>query len=226
MKRILFGKLEVEVDDRACEEGRWRKHPRHPETLRFLYKQLLKIDSPVMLDIGAGQGRYALLAKFVPGMRVFCWEPNPEAFQYLESNVRLNDLGDRVKAFRCGLWDVRKQKTLHVPRKASRFRSATIGDHPHKKTWKAVKISVRPLDDFQHYWNRVDLIKLDVEGAEWFVLRGGKETIRRWRPKIWMECAGHAAMFGQKKEKATDLLREWRYRNFEPHPPHDVWIWP
>jgi len=225
MKRVLFGSHEVEVDDEACRLELWREEPRHPETLEFLYKQLSGMDSPVFLDIGAGQGRYTLLATLIPDMKVFCWEPNPTVFGYLESNVRLNGLESRVTPFNCGLWKKSGRMTLHVPLLPWRFRSATMGDHPHKHGWKSVEVLVERLDSFQVYFEKVSLIKLDVEGAEWMVLRGGRKTIKRWMPPIWMESVdSHAKMFGYKKEDPIEHLKTWGYRNFELHPPHDVWI--
>ncbi len=54
--------------------------------------------------------------------------------------------------------------------------------------------------------NRVDFIKLDVEGAEYKVLRGGEETIKRFRPLIYMEvCRDWVKGFGF---ELSDLVRE------------------
>jgi len=221
MKRTLYGNLEVEVDDRACQHKMWLKEPRHPKTLKFLHKILRRMKAPVMLDIGAGQGRYALLAKFVPDMRVFCWEPNPLAFEHLVKNIQLNGLQDRVTAFQCGLWHKAGQKTLYVHPYPRRFRSATMGDHPHKDIWHKVKVEVKRLDDFQ--LPRVDVIKMDVEGAELHVLRGGRRIIKKRKPPLFMECV-NTHLFGYKAEDVTNTLKSWGYKDFQEIGDTDLWI--
>lgn len=225
VERILYGKLTVKVCADSVKENLWEEAPRHPKTLEFLHRKLLQMDEPVMLDIGAGQGRYALLAKFVPGMRVFCWEPNPTVYGYLTANVRLNDLEDRILTFQCGLWHRPGQKVLRIHPYIRRSRSATMGDHPHKASWGEVAVEVKKLDDFQSHWEKVDLVKLDVEGAEWFVLRGGRRTIKRWKPPLfleWMECT--VKMFGYTRKEMKETLQSWGYKKFTPFPPYDIWV--
>lgn len=66
-------------------------------------------------------------------------------------------------------------------------------------------IPMRTLDSFG--LDEVDFIKIDVEGAEELVIRGGLETIRRCRPVMLVEQKGHAGPhFGLEKESALRLL--------------------
>lgn len=67
-------------------------------------------------------------------------------------------------------------------------------------------IPMHTLDSFE--FTNVDLIKIDVEGAEDFVLRGGMETIMRCRPMIVVEQKGHGKPhFGiTDKESAVHML--------------------
>jgi FkbM family methyltransferase len=225
MKRILYGNLEVEVDDEACENNLWLEEPRHPKTLKFLHGILRRMKAPVMLDIGAGQGRYALLAKFVPDLRALCWEPNPAAYRYLVKNVQLNGLEERVVTFPCGLWKRPGQKTLYVHPQSRRFRSATMGNHPHMAEWDKVKVEVKRLDDFESYWAQtgVNLVKMDVEGAERYVLRGSQRTIKRYKPPLFMEYV-NTHLFDYKAEELTDTLKDWGYRQFQKIGDTDLWI--
>lgn len=66
-------------------------------------------------------------------------------------------------------------------------------------------IPMRRLDDFG--FNDVDFIKIDTEGAEELVIRGGLETIKRCRPIMVVEQKGHEVThFGLKKDGAIALL--------------------
>jgi hypothetical protein len=62
---------------------------------------------------------------------------------------------------------------------------------------------------------RLDLIKIDVEGFEWPVLRGGESTITKFRPHIVFEYnAESASRGGGTPELISNFLRTHRYRLF------------
>ena len=53
----------------------------------------------LFIDVGANVGSYTLLACAVRGASGYCFEPIPSTFERLISNIKLNDLSDRVKAY-------------------------------------------------------------------------------------------------------------------------------
>jgi hypothetical protein len=70
------------------------------------------------------------------------------------------------------------------------------------------------LDDYvaDRKLERVDFIKMDVEGAEFFALQGAKEVLSRWRPTMLVEvnrqtCRG----LGYEPEKLWEFLRPYGY---------------
>jgi FkbM family methyltransferase len=72
-----------------------------------------------------------------------------------------------------------------------------------------VAIGVATLDTLIPPGTRIDFVKIDVEGAELAVLRGGRELIRRWRPIIIFEHAEPAALkFGDSSESLRQFLTE------------------
>lgn len=69
-------------------------------------------------------------------------------------------------------------------------------------------IPMKRLDDFE--LQDVDFIKIDTEGHELFVLRGGEETIRRCKPCLIVEQKpGHGKHFGIGDTDAIPLLQSW-----------------
>jgi FkbM family methyltransferase len=139
------------------------------------------------LDIGANIGNHTLWLAVVCGLRVVAFEPVEHA--ELSANVALNDLGRRVRVVPVALGDARGTAT-HV----AAGRLAPGGD-----------LSVRTLDSYR--LRGVTLMKIDVEGMEPAVLRGGEQTIRRDRPTIWAEEHNQT-----EHDAIADVLLPWGYR--------------
>lgn len=126
------------------------------------------------LDVGAHAGYFSLVAADRVGSsgHVFAVEPNPAVFGALEAHLRDNRIA-HVSAHNWGLADRVGSLTLYVPdRKRLRDYNATVLPRPD---WTAIDVPVRRLDDCLDAWKvtRVDLMKVDVEGAEPRVLAGG-----------------------------------------------------
>lgn len=73
------------------------------------------------------------------------------------------------------------------------------------------KVDVKRLDDFK--FNHLDFLKIDVEGFELDVLKGGEKTVRHFRPVVIVEQKpGNAERFGYRQTEAVDLLKSWGAR--------------
>ena len=74
-------------------------------------------------------------------------------------------------------------------------------------------IEIRTLD--QYGYRFLDFIKIDVEGMEADVIRGGEETIRRCRPNIVVEQKGNDTAYGEPRDAAKALLESWGMKPLE-----------
>ena len=231
MKGILFGDLEVKVDPairgiggsfpRVGRDG--TAHAYDPGLVKFVYGLLVQLESPVLADIGANTGSFTLLAKFVPGLRVVAFEPNPQVFKVLESHVRLNGIEELVELHNVALMDKAGTGSLRVPKKHGLSGHGTLGDAPALPSQSPVEVKVDTLDRVFR-GGRLDVIKLDVEGAELFTIQGGRETIQRFKPQIVYEQNEKAArQFGYGVREVRSLLEEMGYRDFEDVGHEDVW---
>jgi hypothetical protein len=81
---------------------------------------------------------------------------------------------------------------------------------------RAVTIPCERLDDRLRHWPRIDFVKIDVEGAELLVLKGGREVLTKWRPRLLLECTVEGTKrFGYGPSDVYDLLTaELGYRVF------------
>lgn len=150
--------------------------------LTFLRQYLKGKDDPVIFDVGANVGGYSKdIVVSNPAATVFAFEPHPLTFARLVVNVKgqrnilpLNyAVGDR--AGRQILYDRRSEGgTAH----ASIFRE--VIEDIHKSQSSGYEVNVITLDEFieKKGLARVDLLKIDTEGYELNVLKGGVKAIR------------------------------------------------
>jgi FkbM family methyltransferase len=110
--------------------------------------------------------------------RVHSFEFDPENIRVFDENLRLNShLKDRVRVVPFALWDVSGQKLGSTGSGAASSLSASAPSGSVAET--------RSIDDYVRAGcDKVDYIKLDIEGAELNALRGGESTLRTFRPKL------------------------------------------
>lgn len=126
----------------------------------------------VFADIGANIGSYTVLASNVCGAFTYAFEPSSESIKILEKNIALNRIGERVNALAVALSDKQGSATFTVGLDCvNRIAESNV---PMGTKTETVKTTT--LDCAMH--NVVPaLIKLDVEGHEASVLRGGRNVL-------------------------------------------------
>lgn len=160
--------------------------------------------SDVFLDIGANIGYFTVVAASVCE-EVHAFEPVPELYGRLERNINLNS-GCRASAHSCAM-----SKTVG----SSRFyvvagRNTGLSSLHEQKGAKEIDVKTTTLDAFveKQHLSRVDLMKVDVEGAEEDVFLGGQSLLSSSSaPDIIFEC--HSGATGDA------LLKSFGYRIFE-----------
>ncbi len=151
--------------------------------------------SAVFIDAGAHLGEFTLFAaKRLTEGRVLALEPMEPVFRLLEHNVKQNGLSN-VALGRMALLDRAGALTLYggfappegafdddtVATSFSGYgRTIEIGEAPAITLDEAVQTFELP---------RVDVIKMDIEGAEIRALRGAEQTLKRWRPALILEVS-------------------------------------
>jgi FkbM family methyltransferase len=130
------------------------------------------------LDVGAHAGYFSLLAsnRVGPSGRVFAIEPNPRTYAALQRHLTHNRLSN-VEAMMCGLAARDGVLALHLPPSQLDYNATVLP----RADWTCTEVPVRTLDGCVREWkiDRIDLMKIDVEGAEPLVLAGGAESLAR-----------------------------------------------
>jgi FkbM family methyltransferase len=123
----------------------------------------------VFLDIGANIGYYALMAARFGAGRVLAFEPNPKVYARLCFNIAANGLENRVKPLQIALGAETATMTMIVTdRDMGGSRISTDGDD----SGNAISVQMAPLGNVlqDERIDRVDALKIDVEGMEDAVL--------------------------------------------------------
>lgn len=153
----------------------------------------------VILDIGANIGNHSLYwaSKCRPA-KIYSFEPIPETFDILKKNVELNHMTEVIKPINIGLSDVLTTGEI------SDFSPTNIGATSIRKS-KDGSLKLNKLDNINIPEGRVDFVKIDVENHELFVLRGAIETLKKYKPIIFIE------MWPKYFEEGDKFLRNLGY---------------
>ena len=140
----------------------------------------------MVIDVGANVGAHTLtMAKYAPEGHVLACEPLPQVNEQLVTNIELNDFRNiDVHPVAIGLRD--GSARLHFPKDQANLGMASflpLGD------WPSIEVKTVSLDTLVAgaELERVDLIKVDVEGLEGSVLLGAQSVITTFRPTLIFE---------------------------------------
>lgn len=139
-------------------------------------------EQPVIIDGGANIGMSVLFFKRAyPGSRIRAFEPDPGIYPYLEENVARNSLRDVVLE-RAAIGAADGTATFHADSMYSSYLEGYAPPPYHDREWHEVSVPVRRLRDLLD--EPVDLLKLNIEGAETDALLDAGEKIRAVRELI------------------------------------------
>lgn len=137
----------------------------------------------LVVDAGMAVGDFAVLSAR-RGSRVVAFEPLPENVALATSLAMTNGVADRIVVRPVALGDRSGSSTVEV----EAGMATAVGNRSGRPLpFERLDAALRDVPD------RVSLLKIDVEGFEVPLLRGGTETIRRSRPRIILEVHGKAA---------------------------------
>lgn len=171
------------------------------------YRELLKEDS-VCIDAGANIGILSMYMSLFTKANIYAFEPIPETYEALIKNIDINKLN--VVPLCLALGD-KSGKSIAL---LDRTCNGGAGFEYDTKNLNDIKvdIDVITLDEFVKSYKieKLDLLKMDVEGFEELVIKGGKETLKQFNPDIVTEfCPPIIRSKGLSSEGYFDTLRSY-----------------
>lgn len=160
----------------------------HEPLTTELTLQELKQDM-VCLDIGSNIGYYALLESKAVGKngKVIAIEPSPKNFEYLKQNIELHDIKN-IQAYNFAVGD-NDNEIKFVISKLSNLCYVPSDEESISESAEVIKIPLKRIDTFvlEKKIDRIDFIRMDVEGYEVKLFEGMWDTLRKYKPLIQME---------------------------------------
>lgn len=174
-------------------------------------------EGDVFVDVGAHCGLFSIeVAKKVgPEGKVYAFEPARDMAQQIRLNANANGVGQIVEVFEVALGDQSSEATLFAapdgPGDAGRRSLFQQGE-------AIARVPVVRFDELVESGgltegDRLDAVKVDVEGAETLALRGMKESLRRLRPRVVVVEVLQSTLqrAGSSPEDLTALMSEIGY---------------
>lgn len=148
-----------------------------------LLKNFLPNENDIVFDLGAGIGEYTFLASQQAKMgKVIAIEPNMESFNLLVENIKLNKIKN-VIPLRMAISNKKCKVKIY---QGSTSHIDSIFKKRSKHFYIVNSLTLDSIFKKMHL-KKVDLIKIDIEGAEYLALIGAKHILKKFKPKIIME---------------------------------------
>lgn len=167
-----------------------------------------------IIDIGAEDGNYAMLLDFKHN---YCFEPNKRSSCLLYANMYLKDKVDNTEVYLVALGE--KEGLVRF----DDFHCEGSSWYDKNSNCKIYEVPIKTLDSYN--FKNVGLIKIDVEGFEEKVIRGGLLTvISNNYPPILFECwdVDSYGMTQEKHDSLFNLLKTLGYEIFEYWGDHET----
>jgi FkbM family methyltransferase len=175
-------------------------------------------------DIGSNTGSFIFLPLLNSTIHCYAFEPNPKAYEALSENIKLNGLEDNVYPKNIGVWNEAKELELKIPVDTTDSGLATFGNDPTRfmydnksGEYTTHSVQCKTIDELfvELGLESLDVIKIDTEGSELNILKGGEKTIREFKPAILLEFDNkNTTQFGYMRDDIVELLKTYGYTNF------------
>lgn len=202
-------------------EIKFLARPKFEDLARFLFAEIIAKWEPikiihipkngVFVDVGANTGYYTVnIASKLKGGKIISIEADPDTFKILEKNCSINKISN-LEMYNIACSNQEGNINFFKTNKHSGINS--ILEQPEKNGFNKIKIKSNTLDNILNSrFKKIDWIKIDVEGAELFVLEGAQETLN-YTKHIIIEIHEHVLeKNNQTSQQIINILKENEFK--------------
>lgn len=172
----------------------------------------------VVYDVGGHIGLFSLCAALSGGSikQVLVFEPTPWNYSTLKENIKFNKLQRVIRPFQLALGSKNAEDFIHgIPKSGWGGSSFIRGKNEKKEKEIKIKVKIRKGDDLikQKKFPEPSIIKIDVEGFEFEVLKGFENTFTKCKPMLFIEYHPKRLIkIGQSEADIHNYLEQFGYK--------------
>lgn len=186
------------------------KNLEYDRLTKEIIQKVVKSDS-ICVDVGCHKGEILDLIIKQSTQKHYAFEPIPEMNKALDEKYR-----STIHLFNCALSDEEGEVEFNYVKNSPAYSGIKKREYKvSNPDIEKVSVPLRKMDDIISSSNKIDLIKIDVEGAELNVLKGAQKTIIQNKPVIVFECGlGSAEYYETTPEQVFSFFEEVGMRLF------------
>jgi len=190
------------------------------EELTCMSEFLSGLDDPVVVDVGANVGQHSLFASTIAS-HVHAFEPFPPVGEKLKEKIARNQLRN-VTVHECGLGESDRLLAFRPPTTSN---TGTGSFCDPQDGSESIELQVVAADRYfpEAGIDRIDYLKIDVEGFETSVLKGMEQTMRRSRPVCFFEWT-QGERGGEDRDGVALFPERYRFFRFVKNEPFLVFF--
>jgi FkbM family methyltransferase len=212
IKLAHAGKMELQTND-YIDHWLYTGADFEPHVVSLFLKLINKGNN--VLDIGANIGYFSLIASRIVGSigTVYAFEPTPSTIQKLQKNIQLNNCSN-IKVYQKAVSESNGKAIFKIPSDTIK-NSGRASFRDIEENYTSVEVETIHLDSILSELEPIQLIKIDIEGAEAMALMGMVQLIERDLPVFIMELSDfYLKQLGSSATFILDFFRERNYRVF------------
>jgi len=211
VKRCRYGLMIFNQADRWVGKS-FSEYGEFSESEVQLFRKVI-LPGDTVLDLGANIGAHTVSISRLIGEKgvVLAFEPERNNFYTLAGNIAINNIKNAV-VFQMAIGDQKGE--ISVPEldfaKTTNFGGLELSKEA--KYDRSYNVPLETIDNLK--LNKLNFMKIDVEGMEAEVLRGAKDSIKKFRPFIYVENDRE-----NKSAELIDLIKSFGYQVYEHRAP-------
>jgi len=166
----------------------------------FWHKRLqnMNLKPKVVFDIGAHFGYHTLaMHHMFSDANIYCFEPNPENVKRLQKHIERNKISSHIIISDLALAEKEGLDVFHISAnvESSQSTGSYLGtvtpplSSEHYTSFFEIEVKIQTLDNYcREHKLKPELIKIDVEGAEFKVLEGAWDVLNKYKPILCLEA--------------------------------------
>ncbi len=208
VKNVHGSKMLLDLNDPGINRDLFLYGGREPSSTEIYRKQL----SPGMtiVDVGANIGYYVLIEARALGTsgKIYAIEPAPKNFEMLQANLEINSFGCEIESHNLAISDSVGQVQFEIAGASNHHRLSVNGSGANTIEVEATTLDVLLAG------KKIDMVRMDAEGAEWVILRGMRGILAGNQPlKMFIEV--HPKLIREYRGDLDEWLEMLADSNFD-----------